>query len=69
VRSSDDDPARAEREANHRLVEHLAAGRLSTDVEEPPLAQAEESWRCRQRGPGRKLVIVPVDIPGPDAQV
>jgi hypothetical protein len=40
-----------------RLLQHVAAGEISLDVEAVPLANVEETWQ--QAGSDRRIVFVP----------
>jgi len=56
-------PAEVRRDAYEQMLRHAAAGELTVDYELLPLAQVAEAWERQAASPGRKLVLVPGDVP------
>jgi NADPH2:quinone reductase len=53
--------------AYRRMVEHAAAGRLRMEVETYPLERVREAWQAQTGFPRRKLVLLPAETAGADA--
>jgi len=56
-------PPEVRRDAYRRMMRHAAAGELTVDYEVLPLEQVTEAWERQAASPGRKLVLVPGDVP------
>jgi NADPH2:quinone reductase len=52
-------PPDVKREAFTAMCEHAAAGRLTVDYEEVPLADVAEAWERQAASPHVKLILVP----------
>ena len=50
-------PLERKAEAYRKLLEHVAAGRLTVDREVVPLDEVGDAWERQDASPGRKLVI------------
>jgi hypothetical protein len=51
------------RDAYKQMLRHAAAGELTVDYELLPLERVAEAWERQAASPGRKLVLVPGDVP------
>jgi NADPH:quinone reductase-like Zn-dependent oxidoreductase len=51
------------RDAFRTMLRHAAAGELTVDYELIPLERVAEAWERQAASPGRKLVLVPGDVP------
>ena len=56
-------PAEVRHDAYRTMVRHAAAGELTVDYEVLPLERVAEAWQRQAASPGRKLVLVPGDVP------
>jgi NADPH:quinone reductase len=52
-------PAEVRADALRRVLEHAAAGRLTVEREEVPLAEVDTAWQRQAAHPHRKLVLRP----------
>jgi NADPH2:quinone reductase len=56
-------PVEVRRDAYKQMLRHAAAGELTVDYELLPLERVAEAWERQAASPGRKLVLVPGDVP------
>jgi NADPH:quinone reductase-like Zn-dependent oxidoreductase len=56
-------PAEVSRNAYQQMLRHAAAGELTVDYELVPFARVADAWGRQAASPGRKLVLVPGDVP------
>jgi NADPH:quinone reductase len=56
-------PVEVRRDAYGTMIRHAAAGELTVDYELLPLERVAEAWERQAASPGRKLVLVPGDVP------
>jgi NADPH2:quinone reductase len=56
-------PPEVRRDAYRQMLRHAAAGELTVDYELLPLERVAEAWERQLASPGRKLVLVPGDVP------
>jgi NADPH:quinone reductase-like Zn-dependent oxidoreductase len=56
-------PAEVRRDAYSQMLRHAAAGELTVDYELLPLSEITQAWERQAASPGRKLVLVPGDVP------
>jgi NADPH2:quinone reductase len=56
-------PAEVRRDSYQRMLRHATAGELTVDYEVLPLERVGDAWERQAGSPGRKLVLVPGDVP------